>query len=34
MAETRNPYRVLVRKPEENLLLGRHKHERNIGEKT
>jgi hypothetical protein len=34
MAEKRNAYRVLVRKPEENRLLGRLKHGRNINNKT
>jgi hypothetical protein len=33
MAQKRNAYRVLVRKTEENRLLGRPKHGRNINNK-
>jgi hypothetical protein len=33
-AEKRNAYRVLMRKPEENRLLGRPNHGSNISNKT
>jgi hypothetical protein len=34
MTEKRNAYKVLVRKPEENKLLGSPKHGRNINNKN